>query len=89
MHSYAPRQLCGIVRHMEFKAVQRELMLSAVRCKLAVLSEMEPKEGRVFDATNLRKEWEKACTLCGLGTQVQMDNGKNQWLRGPYAPANN
>jgi integrase len=48
---------------------------------VAVLSEMEPKEGRVFDATNLRKEWEKACTLCGLGTQVQMDNGRNQWLK--------
>lgn len=28
------------------------------------------KTGKVFDATNLRVEWEKACAACGLGTRV-------------------
>lgn len=28
---------------------------------------MEPKTGKVFDGNNLRAEWEKACTACGLG----------------------
>jgi len=34
---------------------------------------MEPKTGRVFDGTNLRVEWEKACAACGLGTRVKIE----------------
>jgi integrase len=33
----------------------------------------EPKTGRVFDGTNLRVEWEKACAACGLGTRVKIE----------------
>src|SRR5439155_5412871 len=32
-----------------------------------LLQEIEPKVGRVFDTTNIRKEWMKACAACGLG----------------------
>jgi integrase len=31
------------------------------------------KQGRVFDGTNLRVEWEKACAACGLGTQEKIE----------------
>jgi integrase len=37
------------------------------------LRAMEPKARAVFDGTNLRVEWEKACAACGLGTRVQID----------------
>ncbi len=37
------------------------------------------KEGTVFDGTNLRKEWVKACAACGLGTKIEIE-GK------PYDP---
>jgi len=46
---------------------------------LAMLREMEPKTGRVFDATNLRKEWLKACVAAGLGHKIEVP-GK------PYDP---
>ena len=34
-----------------------------------------PREskGTVFDGTNLRIEWEKACAACGLGTRVKIE----------------
>ena len=32
-----------------------------------ILQAIEPKIGRVFDTTNLRKEWMKACEAVGLG----------------------
>lgn len=35
-----------------------------------MLAEVEPKEGRVFSGTNLRKEWMTACASCGLGTKI-------------------
>lgn len=38
-----------------------------------VLRQIEPKEGRVFDGTNLRKEWMKACAACGLGTITEVE----------------
>lgn len=44
-----------------------------------LLSQVEPKPGRVFDTTNIRKEWQKACSACGLGTLIQVE-GK------PYDP---
>ena len=43
------------------------------------LDEIEPKEGRVFETTNLRKEWVKACAACGLGRIIEVE-GK------PYDP---
>lgn len=35
---------------------------------IAMLHTIEPKEGVVFDSTNLRKQWLKACDSVGLGT---------------------
>ena len=40
---------------------------------VAMLKDIEPKSGRVFDGTNLRKEWTKACSTCGLGTLTEVD----------------
>jgi hypothetical protein len=44
-----------------------------------MLREIEPKVGKVFDATNLRKEWITACDACGLGRKIEVE-GK------PYDP---
>lgn len=41
-------------------------------CLVTMLDEMKPKEGRVFDTTNLRKEWVKACVACGLGRKIEV-----------------
>jgi integrase len=38
-----------------------------------MLSEVEPKTGRVFDSTNLRKEWQKCCAVCGLGRIIKVE----------------
>jgi integrase len=38
-----------------------------------MLSKIEPKEGTVFDTTNLRKAWQKACVAAGLGTFTEVD----------------
>jgi integrase len=38
-----------------------------------MLSKVEPKEGTVFDTTNLRKAWQKACVAAGLGTLTDVD----------------
>jgi integrase len=35
---------------------------------IAMLQTIEPKHSVVFDSTNLRKEWLKACDAVGLGT---------------------
>jgi integrase len=39
-----------------------------------LLAETELKTGRVFDGTNLRKEWMKACATCGLGTLTEVED---------------
>jgi integrase len=39
---------------------------------VARLGEMKPKVGRVFDTTNLRKEWMTACVACGLGRKIEV-----------------
>lgn len=44
-----------------------------------MLQEIEPKVGRVFNDTNLRKEWHRACAACGLGRIIEVE-GK------PYDP---
>ena len=41
-----------------------------------MLAEIECKEGRVFDTTNLRKEWMTACTACGLGRKIDVPGKK-------------
>ncbi len=46
---------------------------------VAMLKGTEPKTGKVFDGTNLRKEWMTACDACGLGTKIEVE-GK------PYDP---
>ena len=38
-----------------------------------MFEQVEPKEGKVFDATNLRKEWHKACVKAGLGTFTKVE----------------
>ena len=35
---------------------------------VAMLEKIEPKDGQVFDGTNLRKAWHKACADAGFGT---------------------
>jgi integrase len=48
---------------------------------VAMLREVKPKKGRVFDDTNLRTEWEKACAACGLGkrTKVEPNDDGSAW----------
>ena len=38
-----------------------------------MLQSVERKEGRVFDGTNLRKEWMKACDAVGLGETTEVE----------------
>ena len=40
------------------------------------LRDVEPKVGRVFDGTNLRKEWVTACAACGLGRKIEVEGKK-------------
>jgi integrase len=46
----------------------RVLPLPSVLCDM--LAGIEPKTGRVFSGTNLRKEWMTACASAGLGTKI-------------------
>jgi len=50
---------------------------------VALLQDIEPKRGKVFDATNLRVEWERAVVAVGLGTREKIDGGegKHDWYR--------
>jgi integrase len=41
-----------------------------------MLAQIEHKEGRVFDTTNLRKEWMTACAACGLGRKIEVPGKK-------------
>ncbi len=38
-----------------------------------MLKPIKPKEGIVFDDTNLRKAWQKACVAAGLGSWIKVD----------------
>src|ERR1700731_1877849 len=38
-----------------------------------MLKQIKPKEDKVFDGTNLRKEWCKACVAAGLGTLTKVE----------------
>lgn len=44
------------------------------------LSRIKPKTGTVFDATNLRLEWARACTAVGLGKMEKQESDEgNKW----------
>jgi integrase len=48
---------------------------------IAILEATTNKTGRVFDATNLRVEWSKACEAVGLGKRVkQTSESGNIWF---------
>jgi integrase len=38
-----------------------------------MLKQIKPKEGKVFDGTNLRKEWQKACAAAALARHPNED----------------
>ncbi len=40
---------------------------------ITMLNEVTPKSGRVFDGTNLRKEWVTACAAAQLGTLTEVE----------------
>jgi len=46
---------------------------------VALLQDREPKHGPVFDAANLRTEWEKACAAVGLGKRVKVEGPAYDW----------
>jgi integrase len=49
---------------------------------VALLKDIEPKHGQVFDGTNLRTEWEKACAATGLGRRVKVEKeDKYPWFQ--------
>lgn len=49
---------------------------------VALLHEIEPKTGQVFDSCNLRTEWARACTLVGLGSsEAQESEAGHKWVR--------
>jgi integrase len=47
-----------------------------------MLEQVEVKTGRVFNGTNLRKSWCKACDACGLGTLEPIDDHNNRRYTG-------
>jgi integrase len=46
-----------------------------------MLEAIEPKTGLVFNDTNLRTEWSRACAAVGLGTIQVVKSDKNTWHR--------
>jgi len=48
-----------------------------------MLKQIDPKEGEVFDRTNLRKEWCKACVAAGLGTLTKVEGKQTHVILGP------
>ena len=45
------------------------------------LHSVELKTGKVFDGTNLRTEWERACAAVGLGTRTKVEGEDYTWHR--------
>jgi len=70
-------------RFIRFEAVQTKTEQARIipipKQLVAMLAAIEPKTGRVFDVTNIRKEWTKACAQVGLGRIIPVE-GK------PYDP---
>lgn len=48
-------------------------VLSLPSVLVAMLKQTDPKTGQVFDGTNLRTEWARACTAVGLGTTEEIE----------------
>jgi integrase len=47
-----------------------------------ILEQVQPKTGLVFDTTNLREEWGKACDAVGFGKrEKQKSSSGNTWYR--------
>jgi integrase len=51
----------------------RTLPLPPALVMMLQARDVEPKTGKVFDGTNLRKEWMNACAACGLGTLTEVE----------------
>lgn len=49
---------------------------------LGMLALQEPKEGLVFDGTNLRKAWQAACADAGLGTLEKIEGKRDKRYTG-------
>jgi integrase len=49
---------------------------------IKMLQAVEDKRGSVFDGTNLRKAWNKACDACGLGKLEPIDKQNNRRYTG-------
>jgi integrase len=58
----------------------RVIPLPGVLVKM--LETMKNKQGKVFDSTNCRKEWAKACSAVGLGKLQPVDKNGNQRYTG-------
>jgi hypothetical protein len=44
---------------------------------IRMLERREDRDGQVFDGTNLRKEWQRACAACGLGTLTEVEGKRD------------
>jgi integrase len=44
---------------------------------IRMLERCKDRTGLVFDGTNLRKEWQRACTTCGLGTLTEVEGKRD------------
>ena len=44
---------------------------------ITMLERCEIRTGLVFDGTNLRKEWPRACATCGLGTLTEVEGKRD------------
>lgn len=49
---------------------------------IAMLEKRTNREGLVFSTTNLRKEWQRACAACGLGTLEDVEDSYDQRYTG-------
>ena len=61
----------GVIRLYETKNDESRVVPVPVQL-LAALALKEPKVGKVFDATNLRKEWMQACAAAKLGRIIEV-----------------
>lgn len=65
-----PRRLVLLEEEQTKNAEPRIVPLPAVLVNM--LEMQEPKAGKVFDDTNLRTEWQRACEACGLGKRQEI-----------------
>jgi integrase len=72
-----------LIRLEEDQTKNEEARIVPLPQVLVMLLQREKhKTGRVFDDTNLRNEWQKACVAVGLGTRVlQKSASGNSWYK--------